>query len=420
MIKCEGARVFCPQEPYLPQEYYYADRTGRPPVRECPPKLYGGTERVISYLTEELVRLGHEVTLFASGDSETNAKLVPACCRETLPHHVRLMDLVFQDASRFDIIHFHCDYLHFPLLRRYPCPSVTTLHGRLHVPDLQPLFAEFAEVPLVSISNDQRRPIPWANWQATVYHGLPRNLHTFQGRPGDYLAFLGRISPEKRLDRAIAIAHQAGKRLKVAAKIYPEERDYFNQTIKPLLHESRAWVELIGEVGGREKDEFLGNALALLFPIDWPEPFGLVMIEAMACGSPVIAWRNGSVPEVIEDGVTGFVVDSVEEAVQAVEHVATLSRHTCRSVFEERYDAARMARDYLEVYRHLVHAGSELARSAPHAAGPVMLPAGHSLDQRKPCRSRVPLLGAVPDIKSHDLEAVGTRAGTVQMLTGNR
>jgi glycosyltransferase involved in cell wall biosynthesis len=400
-----------------------------PLFESIPPRLYGGTERVISYLTEELVRLGHEVTLFASGDSETNAKLVPACpralwrdesCRETLPHHVRLMELIFQDASRFDIIHFHCDYLHFPLLRRYLCPSVTTLHGRLHVPDLQPLFAEFAEVPLVSISHDQRRPIPWANWQATVYHGLPRDLHSFRERPGDYLAFLGRISPEKRLDRAIAIARQAGRRLKVAAKIYPEERDYFHQTIKPLLHESRSWVEFIGEVGGQEKDEFLGNALALLFPIDWPEPFGLVMIEAMACGTPVIAWRKGSVPEVIEEGVSGFVVDSVKEAGQAVERVANLSRYRCRSVFEERYDAVRMARDYLEVYRRLVHAGPEPVRPDSHAAGPVSLPVGPSHDQRKPCRPHVPLLGALPGIELHALEADGTDAGPVRMLTGKR
>ena len=340
-----------------------------PLYESVPPQLYGGTERVVSYLTEELVRLGHDVTLFASGDSETKAKLIAACpralwrdddCRETLPHHVRLMELVFEDVSRFDLIHFHCDYLHFPLLRRCPCPNVTTLHGRLHVPDLGPLFAEYSEVPLVSISNDQRRPIPDANWQATVYHGLPRDLHTYRERPGDYLAFLGRMSPEKRVDRAIEIVRRARMPLKVAAKIYPEERAYFHDTIEPLLRESRRWVEFVGEVGGRDKDEFLGNARALLFPIDWAEPFGLVMIEAMACGTPVIGWRNGSVPEVITDGVTGFVVDSVEGAVQAVERLARLSRRACRHVFDERFDAARMARDYAAVYRHLVHAGSEI------------------------------------------------------------
>jgi len=378
-----------------------------PLYESVPPKLYGGTERVVSYLTEELVWLGHEVTLFASGDSETRAKLVAACphalwrdgnCRETLPHHVRLMELVFQDTSRFDVIHFHCDYLHFPLLRRHSCPSVTTLHGQLHAPDLQPLFEEYAEVPLVSISNDQRRPLPWANWQATVYHGLPRGLHPFRERPGEYLVFLGRISPEKRLDRAIAIARQAGKRLKVAAKIYPEERDYFKQTIEPLLHKSRSWVEFIGEVGGQEKDDLLGNALALLFPIDWPEPFGLVMIEALSCGTPVIAWRNGSVPEVIEDGKTGFVVDSVEEAVRAVGRVASLSRHICRRVFEERFDAARMAQDYVEVYRRLVYPGPKLVAQC-------LMPLGRCRSRQdaalldKPSRSYVPLLGALPDVK---------------------
>jgi len=378
-----------------------------PLYESVPPKLYGGTERVVSYLTEELVWLGHEVTLFASGDSETRAKLVAACphalwrdgnCRETLPHHVRLMELVFQDTSRFDVIHFHCDYLHFPLLRRHSCPSVTTLHGQLHAPDLQPLFEEYAEVPLVSISNDQRRPLPWANWQATVYHGLPRGLHPFRERPGEYLVFLGRISPEKRLDRAIAIARQAGKRLKVAAKIYPEERDYFKQTIEPLLHKSRSWVEFIGEVGGQEKDDLLGNALALLFPIDWPEPFGLVMIEALSCGTPVIARRNGSVPEVIEDGKTGFVVDSVEEAVRAVGRVASLSRHICRRVFEERFDAARIAQDYVEVYRRLVYPGPKLVDQC-------LMPSGRCRSRQdatlpgKPSRSYVPLLGALPDVK---------------------
>jgi glycosyltransferase involved in cell wall biosynthesis len=339
-----------------------------PLYESVPPTLYGGTERVVSYLTEELVRQGHEVTLFASGDSVTEARLVPACphalwrderCRDTLPHHVRLMELVFQHVSRFDVIHFHCDYLHFPLLRRHPCPSVTTLHGRLHVPDLLPLFQEYAEVPLVSISHDQRRPLPWANWEATVYHGLPRDLHRFRARPGDYLAFLGRVSPEKRLDRAIAIARQAGLRLRVAAKIYPGDRDYFHQTIEPLLRDAGPAVELVGEVGGRGKDDFLGNALALLFPIDWAEPFGLVMIEAMACGTPVVAFRNGSVPEVMEDGVTGFVVESVPEAVRAVGRVRALSRYACRRVFEERFDAARMARNYVEVYRRLADAGPD-------------------------------------------------------------
>jgi glycosyltransferase involved in cell wall biosynthesis len=347
------------------------------PLYECvPPKLYGGTERVVSWLTEELVRLGHEVTLFASGDSRTTAKLIAACpealwrdnaCRDTLPHHVRLLELVFEDVSRFDVIHFHCDYLHFPLLRRCSCPSVTTLHGRLHAPDLGELFAEYSEVPLVSISDDQRRPLPAANWQATVYHGLPRDLHTFRETPGEYLAFLGRISPEKRLDRAVEIARRTGMRLRVAAKIYPEERAYYERTIEPLLHESRSFVEFVGEVGGREKDEFLGNAHALLFPIDWPEPFGLVMIEALACGTPVIAWCNGSVPEIIADGRSGFVVDNIQQAVEAVRRVAWLDRRKCRQEFEERFDDARMARDYVSLYRRLAHPVGRQGRILPGA-----------------------------------------------------
>ncbi len=225
-----------------------------------------------------------------------------------------------------------------------------------------PFLSEYPDASLVSISDNQRRPIPDANWQATIYHGLPRNLHTYREQPGEYLAFLGRMSPEKRVDRAIEIARQAGMRLKIAAKIYPEERAYFQQTIEPLLDESRPWVEFIGEVGGREKDEFLGNARALLFPIDWPEPFGLAMIEAMACGTPVIAWRNGAAPEVVTDGVTGFVVESIEEAVRAVGRISSLSRRGCRHVLEERFDAARMARDYVAVYQRLAHASPRPAR----------------------------------------------------------
>ena len=300
-----------------------------------PPKLYGGTERVVSYLTEELVRQGHEVTLFASGESQTCARLVAACpqalwgdsgCREMLPHHVRLMELVFRDVSRFDVIHFHCDYLHFPFLRRHAVPSLTTLHGRLHAADLGPLLAEFPDVPLVSISDDQRRPIPQANWQATVYHGLPRGLYRFHEEPGEYLAFVGRMSPEKRVDRAIEIARRTGMRLRIAAKVYPEERAYFHETIEPLLRQSRDSVEYLGEVGGREKEGSWLVPLALLFPIDWPEPFGLVMIEAMACGTPVIAWGNGSVPEIVTDGETGFIVSGIDEAVRVVRRVGRLDR----------------------------------------------------------------------------------------------
>jgi glycosyltransferase involved in cell wall biosynthesis len=374
-----------------------------PLYESVPPLLYGGTERVVSYLTEELVNLGHEVTLFASGDSHTRAKLVTACpealwrdpkCRETLPQHVRLMQLVFEDVSRFDVIHFHCDYLQFPLLRLCPCRSITTIHGRLYTPDLKGLFEEYPEVPLVSISDSQRQPMPEANWQGTVYHGLPRSLHTFRNRGENYLAFLGRISPEKRLDRAIEIARRSGRKLKVAAKIYPEDRAYFTEVIQPLMQDAESFVEFIGEVGGREKDEFLGNASALLFPIDWPEPFGLVMIEALACGTPVIAWRCGSVPEVIRDGVTGFIVDSVEQAVQAVIRAGSLRREACRNAFEERFDAARMARDYVEIYRRLQYNGPESAGIhvvQKHARAIEM-----GFARPKLRRARAPLLGAMP------------------------
>lgn len=334
-----------------------------PLYESVPPKLYGGTERVVSYLTEELVRLRHHVTLFASGDSVTRARLVPLCdralwrdpdCRETLPQHVGLVQEVFKQASRFDVIHFHCDYLHFPFLRYQPIRSVTTIHGMLRKHDQEALFRSNPEVPLVSISNDQRRPFPELNWQGTVYHGLPRELHTFHPQGGDYLVFLGRISPEKRLDRAIEIARRTGRQLKVAAKIYDDDRDYYQRSIEPLLRESKSFVEFIGEVGGNDKDELLGNAYAFLFPIDWPEPFGLVMIESLACGTPVIAWNNGSVPEILSDGVTGFVVDTIDEAVKAVPKVANLDRYNCRRAFDRRFDAAHMARAYLKVYSGLI------------------------------------------------------------------
>jgi glycosyltransferase involved in cell wall biosynthesis len=337
------------------------------PLNErVPPPLYGGTERVVSYLTEWLVRLGHDVTLFASGDSETSATLVPACpgalwrdsnVRETLPHHVRLMELVFKDVSRFDAIHFHTDYLHFPLLRRHRCASVTTLHGLVHPHDVKALFDEYPDVPLVSISNHQRSPIPGANWQGTVYHGIPRDSFTFRAEPGRYLVYLGRMSPEKRVDRAIEIAQRAAVPLKIAAKIYPEEQHYFDETLAPLLRASEPLVEFIGEIDDRGRNDLLGHASALLFPIEWAEPFGLVMIEALACGTPVIAWRRGSVPEVLEDGVSGFVVESIEEAVESVRKVDRLSRAGCRQAFEQRFDAERMAADYVEVYRRIIAAG---------------------------------------------------------------
>ena len=333
-----------------------------PLYESVPPKYYGGTERIVSYLTEELVRQGHEVTLFAAGDSITKARLIAPCpkalrldkdCVDRVSHHILMLELVFKVAACFDIIHFHIDYLHFPLVRRYLQPAVTTLHGRLDIPDLYALYQEFREIPMISISDAQRRPLPWVNWQGTVYHGLPEDLYRFCGEPGKYLAFLGRISPEKRVDRAIAIARRLRMEIKIAAKVDAADQAYFKERVEPLLKDPL--VDYIGEIGEQEKNQFLGNAYALLFPIDWPEPFGLVMIEALACGTPVIAYRQGSVPEVMQEGVTGFIVDSLDKAVQAVERVSTLSRKRCRQVFEERFSASRMARDYVAVYRRLLN-----------------------------------------------------------------
>ncbi len=342
-----------------------------PLYESVPPKYYGGTERVVSYLTEELVRQGHEVTLFASGDSETEAKLVAACqrslrldkhCQNQMAHHFVMLERVFQHADEFDIIHFHVDYLHFPLSRREAVTHVTTLHGRLDIPDLVPLYQEFREMPVISISNGQREPLPWANWQATVYHGLPRELYGFRPEAGRYLAFLGRISPEKRVDRAIEIAKQVGMPLKIAAKVDQVDKDYFDGVIAPLLCDSL--VEFVGEIGDVEKDEFLGSAYALLFPIDWPEPFGLVMIEAMACGTPVVAYRGGAVPELVETGHTGFVVESIDDAVEAVRRVAELDRKRCREVFEQRFTATRMAHDYVQQFERLIARSQKVSEAA--------------------------------------------------------
>ena len=343
-----------------------------PLAESVPPKLYGGTERVVSYLTEELVRQGHDVTLFASGDSVTRARLVAACdrslrldrrCIDEMAHNLLLLERVFQHASQFDVIHFHIDYLHFPLSRRQPYAQLTTLHGRLDIPDLVSLYEEFYDMPLVSISKAQREPLPWANWLDTVYHGLPEDLYRPRAAPGTYLAFLGRVCPEKRVDRTIEIARRAGIPLKIAAMIDPTNQDYYEREIVPLLDDAGAGVEFVGEIGEAQKAEFLGHAYALLFPIDWPEPFGLVMIEAMACGTPVIAYRNGSVPEVLEDGVTGFVVNGMEAAIAAVERVPEISREQCRSVFEERFSARRMARDYVRVYERVAaQAASRMPR----------------------------------------------------------
>jgi glycosyltransferase involved in cell wall biosynthesis len=307
------------------------------------------------------VRQGHDVTLFASGDSVTSARLVAPCrdslrldtaCIDQLAHHILLLELVLKNIGHFDLIHWHIDYLHFPLSRRQSTPHVTTLHGRLDIPDLVPLYQEFTDVPVISISNAQRQPLPGLNWQGTVYHGLPEDLYTFRPEPGKYLAFLGRIAPEKRVDRSIAIARRLGMEIKIAAKVDPVDREYFEAVIAPLFHEPL--VEYVGEIGEEEKNEFLGHAYSLLFPIDWPEPFGLVMTEAMACGTPVIAFRHGSVPEVVEEGVTGFIVDDLEEAVRAAEQIPKLSRWHCRQRFEERFSASRMARDYVAIYQQLL------------------------------------------------------------------
>jgi len=333
-----------------------------PLYESVPPKLYGGTERVISYLTEELVRQGHDVTLFASGDSSTSARLRPGCDNALrlrggtllapLAHHLYLLEKVAKEAHHFDVLHFHLDYLPFSQLRRLKVPAVTTLHGRLDIPDLHPLFREFDDMNLISISNAQRQFMPWASWLSTVHHGLPEELYAARQKPGKYLAFLGRISPEKRVDRAIEIARRAKLPLRIAAKVDPADQKYFDEHIRKLL--SGPHVEFIGEIGEQQKQEFLGNALALLFPIDWPEPFGLVMIEAAACGTPVIAFRRGSVEEVVEHGVTGFIVDSVEQAADAVARIPSLSRTQCRTVFEQRFSARRMAQQYLRAYRRIL------------------------------------------------------------------
>ncbi len=341
-----------------------------PLIESVPPKHYGGTERIVSYLTEELVRAGHDVTLFASGDSVTNARLVASCerslrknerCKDPVAREVLLVDHVIEYVNEFDLIHFHTGYLHFPVCRYLPVPHVTTLHGRLDLPDLVPVFDRFRNEPLTSISNAQRQPLPWANWQGTIYHGLPKDLFVFRPNQGDYLAFLGRISPEKRVDRAIEIAKRVSMPLKVAAKVDRADRRYFKRDIEALLTQSH--VEWVGEISDQQKNEFLGNAYALLFPIDWPEPFGLVMIEAMACGTPIIAYDCGSVPEVMEHGVTGFIVRDLDDAAKGVNRIRNLSRSRCREVFEKRFAADRMASDYVDVYKRLIDSDVERTRT---------------------------------------------------------
>jgi glycosyltransferase involved in cell wall biosynthesis len=332
-----------------------------PLIESVPPTGYGGTERVVSYLTEELVRQGHEVTLFASGDSATSARLVPVTPRalrlaedvvDPVAHQVVELERVAAQAGRFDVIHWHLDYFPFPMARRLAIPHVTTLHGRLDIPDLQPVYDEFRDMPVVSISDDQRAPLPQANWAGTVHHGLPPDEFTPSRDAGDYLVFLGRISPEKRADRAVEVARRAGMPLRIGAKVDVVDVTYFEETIEPLLVNDH--VEWVGEVAGREKADLLRGAAALLFPIDWAEPFGLVMIEAMACGTPVIAYRSGSVPEVVDDGVTGFIVESIDASVEAVQRLGELDRATVRRRFDERFTAERMVHDYLAIYERLL------------------------------------------------------------------
>ena len=331
-----------------------------PLMEAVPPKFYGGTERIVAYLTDALVALGHEVTLFASGDSETAARLDAGCPRAlrldlTVRDHVApliaMLETVARRAHAFDVIHIHCDYLAYPVLRRAGTPFLATLHGRLDLPELKLIYRAFDDVPVVSISDSQRQPLPEANYVRTVPHGLPEYLLQPGGGGGGYLAFLGRISPEKAPDRAIRIAAQAGMKLKIAAKVDRVDIEYFKTEIEPLLDQPH--VEFIGEIAEHQKSEFLGNAAALLFPIAWREPFGLAMIEAMACGTPVIAMRNGSVPEVISEGVTGFIVSEEAEAAAAAQRLGELDRNRVRGVFEERFTAERMARDYVAVYRRL-------------------------------------------------------------------
>ncbi len=331
-----------------------------PLYESVPPKYYGGTERVVSYLTEELVEQGHDVTLYASGDSMTSARLVSTCpsslrlskCCDQLSHHVVMLEQVMRDAAEFDIIHFHTDYLHFPLTRREKTCDITTLHGRLDIPDLVPLYQEFEEVSVVSISDAQRLPLAWLNWKGTVHHGLPPENFRLYPKPGTYLAFLGRISPEKGPEHAIELAKQTGIPLKIAAKVDKVDEEYFKEVVEPLLNHEL--VEFVGEITEREKNEFLGNAYAFLFPISWPEPFGLVMIEAMACGTPIIAYSGGSVREIVEDGLTGFVVENEQQAVRAISRASTLARTQIRQRFEKRFSAARMAGDYVAIYEEVV------------------------------------------------------------------
>lgn len=338
-----------------------------PLYESVPPSTYGGTERVVSYLTEELVNFGHEVTLFASGDSITKAKLFPVCEKslrlnsqssDSYIHHLIQIQDVMEQSKDFDVIHFHIDCLHFPTTVFLKTPNLTTLHGRLDIPSLDQLYQKFSKVPVVSISASQKSQMPVANWIDTIHHGIPLDLYSLNKKPENYLAFIGRISPEKGLDKAIEIAKGLGIKLKIAAKIDKADQKYFDNEIKHLL--DHPLVEYIGEVNDQEKNEFLGNALCLIFPIDWPEPFGMVMVEAMACGTPVLAFKCGSVPEVIEEGLTGSIVTSIDEAIKVLPEMFNWDRAICRRHFEERFTASRMASDYIKLYEKIVYKNTAL------------------------------------------------------------
>jgi glycosyltransferase involved in cell wall biosynthesis len=360
-----------------------------PLYESVPPQLYGGTERVVSYLTEELVHLGHEVTLFASGDSVTRARLVASCsyalrldphCRDTLAPHIRMLSHVYRRAQEFDIIHCHTDYLGLPLARTTTTPTILTLHGRLDIPELIPMYNDHPEVRLISISDAQRIPLAHPNWMATVYHGIPPHLYSFHPQSGSYLLFLGRICSEKRPDSAIRVACRAGLPLRIAAKIDRADQEYFETTIRPLL--DHPLIEFLGEVNEQQKRVLLGNALALLFPIDWPEPFGLVMIEALASGTPVIACPRGAVPEVLCDGVTGLLCESEDEMVEAVHHVAALDRAACRREFEQRFPVQVMGQNYLKVYEETRNAHASFPYTTNDSGRPQLLYAPEATEDR--------------------------------------
>jgi glycosyltransferase involved in cell wall biosynthesis len=344
-----------------------------PPLYEAvPPRLYGGTERVVAHLTDALVGLGHDVTLFASADAQTRGRLAPvrdqairldpAPFKSDLAAHLVQLAEVRRRAAEFDVIHFHTDMVHFPMFEDMAERTLTTLHGRLDLKDLPEVYRRWRQFPLVSISDDQRKPLAFANWAATVHHGMGADTYRFSPRSQGYLAFLGRISPEKRPDRAIALATAAGRRLKMAAKVDAQDQIYFEDKIEPLM--LNPLVEYVGEIGDGAKSAFLGGADALLFPIDWPEPFGLVMIEAMACGTPVIAWDCGSVPEVVDHGVTGFIVRSEAEALAAIRRLPELDRAAVRARFEERFSSFAMAKRYLEIYQRLPQEKADLTEAA--------------------------------------------------------